>query len=154
MSGTVVQHEANHDNIVCLLWLKTQTTAEAMPPPFCHTNASLHSCMCRTLVRTEMDTVPKPRVTPVLEKVPYRFPDAAIAAQGSTGTRTRCWFHCITMPVAVDRRANCGTRRVDVADDLGSSGIITNSSLAVAASASVGAVPASVSVVSTLVTVA
>ena len=49
MSGTVVQHEANHDNLACLLWLKTQTTAEAMPPLFCHTNASLHRCTCRTV---------------------------------------------------------------------------------------------------------
>ena len=38
MSGTVVQHEANQDNLACLLWLKTQTTAETMPPLFCHTN--------------------------------------------------------------------------------------------------------------------
>ena len=33
MSGTVVQ-----DNLACLLWLKTQTTAETVPPLFCHTN--------------------------------------------------------------------------------------------------------------------
>ena len=44
ISGTVVQHEANQDNLACLLWLKTQTTEEAMAPLFCHTNASLHSC--------------------------------------------------------------------------------------------------------------
>ena len=49
MSGTVVQHEANQDNLACLLWLKMQTTVEAMPPQFCHTNASLHSCTCRTV---------------------------------------------------------------------------------------------------------
>ena len=49
MSGTVVQHEANQDNLACLLWLKMQTTQEAMSPLFCHTNALLHSCMCRTV---------------------------------------------------------------------------------------------------------
>ena len=49
MYGTVVQHEANQDNLACLLWLKMQTTVEAMPPQFCHTNASLHSCTCRTV---------------------------------------------------------------------------------------------------------
>ena len=49
MTGTVVQHEANQDNLACLLWLKMQTTAEAVPPLFCHTNASLHSCTCRTV---------------------------------------------------------------------------------------------------------
>ena len=54
-------------------------------------------------------------------KVPCRFP--ARAAQGSTGTGARCGFHCTRMQVAVDRRAICGTRRVDVIDDLESSGI-------------------------------
>ena len=32
----------------CLLWMKTQTTAEAMPPLFCRTHASHHSFTCRT----------------------------------------------------------------------------------------------------------
>ena len=55
-------------------------------------------------------------------KVPYRFP--ARAAKGSTDTDARCRFHCRRMQVAVDRRAICGTRRVHVVDDLGSSGIV------------------------------
>ena len=55
-------------------------------------------------------------------KVPYRFPTRA--AQGSTVTGARCGFHCTRMQVAVDRRAICGTRRADVVDDLGSSGIV------------------------------
>ena len=49
MYGTVLQHEANQGNLACLLWLTTQTREEAMPPLFCHTNASLHSCTCKTV---------------------------------------------------------------------------------------------------------
>ena len=37
MSGTVVQHETNKDNLAGLFWLKVQTIPEAMPPLFCHT---------------------------------------------------------------------------------------------------------------------
>ena len=55
-------------------------------------------------------------------KAPYRFP--ARAVQGSTDIGARCGFHCTRMQVAVDWRAICGTRRVDVVDDLGSSGIV------------------------------